>query len=129
MLLKLPIMLWSSAPEFCLLCSIYAPHVKHYMLYKYNVLFLLLYSSLSSSSIQSSTQFTIHLRMCINTLNSSLQLYSVLILTQPYIFTKISQSCAFYTNFVNCVGKFCLLCCHHAQYFCFPIGMLKIMLA
>ena len=27
MLLKLPIMLWSNAPEFCLLCSYYAPYV------------------------------------------------------------------------------------------------------
>ena len=27
MLLKLPIMLWSNAPEFCLLCSNYAPYV------------------------------------------------------------------------------------------------------
>ena len=25
-------MLWSNAPEFCLLCSIYGPHVKYYAL-------------------------------------------------------------------------------------------------
>ena len=32
MLLKLPIMhmLWSNAPEFCLLCSNYAPYVRQY---------------------------------------------------------------------------------------------------
>ena len=32
LLLKLPIMLWSNALEFCLLCSIYAPCVKYYAL-------------------------------------------------------------------------------------------------
>ena len=30
MLLKLPIMLWSNVPEFCLLCSNYAPYVSQY---------------------------------------------------------------------------------------------------
>ena len=30
MLLKLPIMLWSNAPKFCLLCSNYAPYVSQY---------------------------------------------------------------------------------------------------
>ena len=30
MLLKLPIMLWRNAPEFCLLCSNYAPYVSQY---------------------------------------------------------------------------------------------------
>ena len=30
MLLKLPIMLWSNAPEFCLLCSNYAPYINHF---------------------------------------------------------------------------------------------------
>ena len=32
MLLKFPIKLWSSAPESCLLYSIYALYVKHYSL-------------------------------------------------------------------------------------------------
>ena len=30
MLLKLPIMLWSNAPEICLLCSNYAPYINYY---------------------------------------------------------------------------------------------------
>ena len=30
MLLKLPIMLWSNALEFCLLCSNYAPYMNHF---------------------------------------------------------------------------------------------------
>ena len=30
MLLKLPVMLWNIAPEFCLLCSNYAPYVSQY---------------------------------------------------------------------------------------------------
>ena len=32
MLLKLPIMVWSNAPEFCLLSSIYAPYVQQFAL-------------------------------------------------------------------------------------------------
>ena len=31
MLLKLPMILWSNAPEFCLLCSNYAPYVSWYV--------------------------------------------------------------------------------------------------
>ena len=31
MLLKLPIMLWSNAPEFCLLCSNYTPQIRHFL--------------------------------------------------------------------------------------------------
>ena len=40
-LLKLPIMLWSNAPEFCLTCSNYVPYVNHFMLHKFNIIFLL----------------------------------------------------------------------------------------
>ena len=59
MLLKLPSMLWSNAPEFFLLCSIYAPHVKHYAL-QFNVLFLLLENmSISSHSSSSTVQHAI----------------------------------------------------------------------
>ena len=56
-LLKLPIMLWSNAPEFWLLCSIYAPHV-NIMLYKFKILFLLSYLNykiMSSNSLSSSS--------------------------------------------------------------------------
>ena len=42
MLLKLPIMLWSSAPEFCQLCSIYVPHVKYNALHIQYILFFIL---------------------------------------------------------------------------------------
>ena len=42
MLLKLPMMLWSSAPEFCLLCSVYAPYVKYYALQIQHFIFRIL---------------------------------------------------------------------------------------
>ena len=60
MLLKLPIVLWSNAPEFCLLCSKYAPHVKHYAL-QIQHLFILCYINYKIMSINSlsSCQHTI----------------------------------------------------------------------
>ena len=50
-----PIMLWSNAPEFCLLCSIYAPYVKYYALQiqSFTFLFYLNYKIMSISSLSS----------------------------------------------------------------------------
>ena len=64
MLLKLPIMLWSNAPEFCLLRSIYASYVKHYALQIQHFISLMLYlnykiMSISSLSNSSKVQYTI----------------------------------------------------------------------
>ena len=88
-LLKLPIMLWSNAPEFCLLaminlCPIYV------LCYKFNFLSKLNYkimniSSLSSCSTVQDTINNSSTYMYINTLNSfllHLQLYLTHILTK-----------------------------------------------
>ena len=73
MLLKLPIMLWSNAPEFYLLCSFYAPHVKHYALEIQRFISLIILKLQLLVLLQSSTQLTIHLtRTYMNTLNSFL---------------------------------------------------------
>ena len=42
MLLKLPIMLWSNALEFCLLCSNNAPYMNHFALQIQHFLSLIL---------------------------------------------------------------------------------------
>ena len=142
MLLKLSIMLWSNASEFCLLCSIYVPYVKHYAL-KLNILFFLshlnykiiIISSLSSSStvqhtiINSSKDVFKHCEFIFFAFATLFNTYFDKIIY--YRFTQISQSyekCALYTNYVNCAGNCCLLCWHYAQCSCFPI-MLKIILA
>ena len=117
-------------------------HMQNIMLYKFNSLFLLSYLNykimgISSplSSLQASTQLTIHLHMYINTLDSFCCICTFIqyIFWQKlyHKFTQISQfygKCTFYTNFVNCASNFCLLCWHYAPCFCFPI-MLKITLA
>ena len=57
MLLKLLIVFWSNinVSEFCLLCSIYAPHVKHYALQINQYFIYLNYKILSIGSISSSS--------------------------------------------------------------------------
>ena len=64
MLLKLSIILWSNASEFCLLCSIYAPYVKYYTLqiqYFISLILLKLQNySISSLSSSSTVQYTIN---------------------------------------------------------------------
>ena len=129
-LLKLSIMLWSNASEFCLLCSIYAPYVEHYALQIQQFLFLLSYlnykiMSIGSLSSSSTVQCTIN--------HSSKDVYKhfefifVAFATSfntkidkiiYHRFTQISQSCkncAFCTNCVNCncAGNCCLLCWHN----------------
>ena len=147
MLLKLPIVLWSNAPEFCLLCSKYAPHVKHYAL-QIQHLFILCYINYKIMSINSlsSCQHTIkslpmnvhkHFEFIFVLFATLVQYiiwqnhYSDYTTDSPKSFIQISQSCEYvhaYNFNNNCSSNCYLLCWHYPQCFWFPI-MFKIMLA
>ena len=132
MLLKLPIMPWSNAPEFSLLCSNYAPLCSTNSTFSFSFHYIIMsINSLSSSSIV----LTIYLCTHINTLNSLLLHFATLVNTYltkslPRInpnLTILGKTCILY-NFFHYAGNFCLLCWQYAQCFYHPI-MLKIMLA
>ena len=84
MLIKLPIMLWSNAPEFYLLCSNYAPYASQHFPQIQHFLFLILLKSQNHEQLSvvyffqilcnfvflmSSAHLVIHIRTCTNTLN------------------------------------------------------------
>ena len=103
-------------------------HILSIVLYKFNILFLLSnlnYKIMSISNLSSSStvQHTIN--------NSSIYVnkhFDFIFVAFAMQISQPCEKCAFYTNFVNCTGNFCLLCLQYAQCFCFHI-MLKIMLA
>ena len=107
--------------SYYMVCSIYAPHVKHYA---QNCLSLILLKLLSTSSLQSCTQL-IHLYMYMNTLNPLLlylQLQSIRILT------KAEKVCFMRIRQLNLQFLPIKLALYYTHCFCHPV-MLKIMLS
>ena len=154
MLLKLPIMLFSNAAEFCLLCSNYAPQLI-IKLHKFTIFFLLSYLHYKIMSISRLStinngdpawenrayvhkvySFTLfHLsHLCCKLYIQVIPFVTFATLVSTYSTKPLPQiqpnllKYVFYIYFIDYTDNFCLLCCHYTQCFCHPI-MLKIMLA
>ena len=133
-LLKLPTVLWSNAPKFCLF---YAPYVKHYALQIQHFISL----TYSISWVLAVFLVPLQFKHMIN--NSFTYVYkhfefivvAFATLVNVHILTKFLPQIhqvpwkvhVYYIQIlhVNCAGSICQLCWHCAQCFCHPI-MLKI---
>ena len=103
------------------------------MLYTFNFLFLLHYKIMSNSSLSSSptvqrknnNSFKYvykHFEFIFVVFATLVTTYFDKIITTDLPKSQFCEKCAFYINFVNCSGNFCLLCWHYVQNYAGIIG-------
>ena len=127
-LLKLPIiMLWSNAPEFCLICSNYVPYVNHFMLHKFNIIFLLNNKIMSISCLHSFSTLQLYNYYKYVYQHFEFLFVSFTALVSIHIWQKILQIHLSHNPVQSLIlYKFCRLFWHYPQCHCHP-NMLKIM--